>query len=102
MFTEAVCSEKSKTRCHWEPCSRQMKTLPSKPAEARMLPYLGWAQETHQTAPSWLWVLRQSSVKALGEVLTNPFNVSVRRWLSPSTSKIFTVRSEEQVARRRP
>jgi hypothetical protein len=31
-----------------------------------------------------------------------PFSVSVNRCVSPSTSKILTVRSEEQVARRRP
>jgi hypothetical protein len=31
-----------------------------------------------------------------------PLRVSVSRWESPSTSKILTVRSEEQVARRRP
>ena len=35
-----------------------------------------------------------------GEVY--PFSVSVSRCVSPSTSKILTVRSEEQVARRRP
>lgn len=40
-------------------------------------------------------------------ILTNygvayPFNVSVNLCVSPSTSNIFTVRSEEQVARRRP
>jgi hypothetical protein len=38
----------------------------------------------------------------MGEEGRYPFRVSVRRWVSPSTSKIFTVRSEEQVARRRP
>lgn len=31
-----------------------------------------------------------------------PLSVSVSRCESPSTSKILTVRSEEQVARRRP
>lgn len=33
---------------------------------------------------------------------THPLSVSVNRWDSPSTSKILIVRSEEQVARRRP
>lgn len=42
-FTEAVCSANSKTRAHCPFCSRQMRTLPSYEAEARMLPYLGWA-----------------------------------------------------------
>jgi hypothetical protein len=31
-----------------------------------------------------------------------PLRVSVSLWESPSTSKILTVLSEEQVARRRP
>lgn len=33
---------------------------------------------------------------------TYPFSVSVRRCVSPSISKIFTVRSEEHVASLRP
>lgn len=54
MFTEAVCKAKSKTFVQVVPDSRQMKTFPSYPALARMLPYLGCAQETHHTAPSCL------------------------------------------------
>lgn len=54
MFTEAVCKAKSKTFVQVVPDSRQMKTFPSYPALARILPYLGCAQETHHTAPSCL------------------------------------------------
>lgn len=38
----------------------------------------------------------------LWEVDAYPFNVSVNRCVSPSTSKILTVLSEEQVASLRP
>ena len=37
-----------------------------------------------------------------GMLLVYPFSVSVNLWLSPSTSKILIVLSEEQVASRRP
>jgi len=68
-----------------------------------MLPYLGWAHETHQTAPSCLrgGVSEGGRGGKEGEGMY-PLRVSVSRWESPSTSKILTVRSEEQVARRRP
>jgi hypothetical protein len=87
-----------------------------------MLPYLGCAQETHQTAPSWLggvrgvgeergerggWIRGQGGWGkggkwSAGGGVAYPFNVSCNLCVSPSTSNIFTVRSEEQVARRRP
>lgn len=54
MFTDAVCRAKSKTRVHWLLVSRQIKTLPSYEEDARMLPYLGCAQEIDHTAPSCL------------------------------------------------
>lgn len=70
-----------------------------------MLPYLGCAQATHQTAPSWL--LRGLLVcgirrYARWEGNSYPFRVSIRRCVSPSTSKILIVRSLEQVASLRP
>ena len=77
MFTDAVCSAKSKTFVHVEPDSRQMKTLPSYPAEARMLPYFGCAQETHHTAPSCLE----------GLVLERGRGVGVGREQTPSVSR---------------
>jgi len=66
-----------------------------------------------QIAPSWLedGVLVECNLGKErgkdgggegGKELCYPFRVSVRRWESPSTSKILTVRSDEQVARRRP
>jgi hypothetical protein len=82
-----------------------------------MLPYLGCAQEMDQIAPSWLEggvSARASKEEGDGERGGTrlfgggrkgdkyPLRVSVRRCESPSTSKILTVRSEEQVARRRP
>jgi hypothetical protein len=38
-----------------------MIILPSYEEEARMLPYLGCAQATHQTAPSCLWSYQQQA-----------------------------------------
>ncbi len=104
MFTDAVWRAKSKTFVQVVPVSRQMKTFPSYPALARMLPYFGCAQDTHHTAPSCLYEVLggDGGKKGEREAEKYPFSVSVSRCWSPSTSKILTVRSEEQVARRRP
>jgi hypothetical protein len=66
-----------------------------------MLPNFGCAQETCHTGPSWL--LHAVRLVVMGRTVGGgrgrmyPRSVSIRRWLSRSTSKILMVLSEEQV-----
>lgn len=79
-----------------------------------MVPYLGWAQERDQIAPSCLRggvsegvrrgmrIEEEEMEEEAVDGWAYPFNVSVSLCVSPSISNILIVRSEEQVARRRP
>jgi len=53
------------------------------------------SSDPEQKLPFWSPKDQASNGK---DKITHPFRVSVRRWVSPSTSKILTVLSDEHVA----